>query len=160
MAAGLAALSLHLSACEARDSVFGDTYDECILKNVRGDTREVVGMVSNACKRRFEAPLVRPLATDATIQSEAPSPYIEFNITNNHEDLITTQLEAKASFYRNDEDLAAGQSVEELTWTFDKHLEPGERTSVIGRFKNGNIPSLIYTAEVAAARGIPLGSGH
>lgn len=163
MVAAMASMLPALTGCNESDPTFGESYDECILKNAKGETPQSVHVATNACRRHFERKVLYTLQADGRVRSPDNNPYITFSINNDKDDEIITQVDVEARFFETREDLEAyekeGDQVHSfLTWTVSEQIEPGESINPVGNFDGKATPTDFWTVSAVATRAIPVGS--
>lgn len=123
----------------APPSPFGASYDECVLRYATsaGDVmaRE---QATGVCERQFARDSTQAetnvLEGQVAIHGSSTVSYITVDAQNNSDDLLITTVGATVIFRAGPEaaDLSWPGAPEARFWTFAVHLEPHERTSLVG----------------------------
>ena len=129
----------------SQEDLFGQSYDECLLKNAnKGGDADSRAMAIGACERHFvrEPSSAEMKAVDVQAKlypdDKGDKDSIRFEITNNNKNVVLRHIEVAAIFHTKTESV--------LTWPEDVDLAPGETTFRWGTFQEGRAPSPDFTA--------------
>lgn len=144
--AGVALLGVGGCTNEAAKT-FGNTYDECVLKNARGGAAQAELAVPS-CRRHFEL----RSTTQAGVRAEAKRYLgaVNFSVINSDSSKIVTAVQIQVTFQD-----ASGKLAGPFTWTFDTFIEPDRQVLLNGSLGDAPWEGPISATAVTVLREIP-----
>lgn len=147
--AGLAVVGCGDSAAET----FGRTYDECVLKNVKGAIAATAQIALKSCERRFARPSTAEIA--ATGHYDPANSRFLFHALNERP-VIVTQVRFVVSYYRSPADQQTGKTLTSHAWEYPAHIDPSSQEEFGGSIGDAWLPSKTFTVKAISTAEIPL----
>ncbi len=127
------ALGAALTGCEKQNDIFGASYDECVLKNLKQGAVGTRANILESCQRHFERPpaSAHALPVDGTMTRDRSHVTFEFRVSNNRSDVIVTGFTITATFY--DEKVSNEDFLAQYQWSYRENLAPMSNTTTYGK---------------------------
>ena len=105
-------------------SIFGRSYDECVLINAKGSEGDA-NLVEPACRRRFEVP--SQSGARAFVSARLADQFMIFQLMNDDSSKIITAVQVDVELLDR-----SGKALETRTWNFSTFVEPGRQVRLKG----------------------------
>lgn len=162
-----------LLSCSDRDAeIFGQSYDECVLKNARtGGDEASRGVATEICARHFQRVTInsertQTIAVSRNLRFDQPNyltdqreDELHIEVQNSQDDRIITEVEVVADFSDKPEmengKFPADAKITTLTWTFPVSLQPHIQQRLTGTFQGGRAPTANAQMDAYATKVVP-----
>lgn len=156
----VAIFSALTASCDPSAKTFGQSYDECLLKNASLEQSSA----SEICARHFERGRTFEerdgglLTTTATLDAAVPGvpQFVRATVTNNSRRVIASSYEITVAFWTSPDSFTPDTFIATSKKWFYHRLEPGESADFEIPIEGGTAPSLHFTADATIWKVVPL----